>query len=176
MSPSSRPHLRPVSVSDYDEIYRWTTDRRNSVLWRYRGGTPSPETVQRQLWEGVLVQYCVVTDRSSRPLGLVSLYNANHVAALSAPELVGSGLVARAALEIVQYGFERFRFRKLYLESLESSLQFYRSALNLGVLSEAGRLANHEWNGSDYDDLVFLFVTREQWTEFVGRRTWSLGK
>ena len=165
-----------MSPSDYDEIYRWSTDRRTSGLWRYRGGTPSPDTVLRQLWEGVLVQYCVTTAHSNRPFGLVGLYNANQVSryaymlALSAPELIGSGLVLRGALDVADYGFKRFKLRKVYVESLESSLDQYRSALRIGLLTEEGRLVDHEWNGSTFEDLVFLSASDAQWAEFQQRR------
>lgn len=158
--------------ADYDEIYRWTADPRTSGLWRYRGGTPPPDTVVRQLWDGVTAQYCVTRLGSQQPLGLVGLYNSNHVSqycylfALSAPEMVASGLVVRGVLQLVDYAFDRFRLRKIYVETLDLSLNSFRSAIAFGLLSEEGRLRNHEWNGSTYDDLVFLSIDRDQWSRF----------
>lgn len=158
--------------SDYDEIYRWSTDPRTTGLWRYRGRTPSPDTVVRQLWEGATVLYCVCTSDNRQPFGLVALYNSNQVSqycylsALAAPEVLGTGLVVRGVLQLVEYGFARFRLRKIYLESLSSSLSQFGSATRLGLLSEEGRLREHEWNGSGFDDLVFLSVSAEQWNTY----------
>ncbi|MGE0308501.1 MAG: GNAT family N-acetyltransferase [Acidimicrobiia bacterium] len=161
--------------ADYDEIYRWTADPRTSGLWRYRGGTPPPDTVIRQLWDGVTAQYCVTRPPDQRPLGLVGLYNSNHVSqycylfALSAPEVLRTGLVLRGALQLIDYAFARFRLRKIYLETLESSFSAFRSASLIGAISEEGRLREHEWNGTTYDDLVFLSIDRDQWARFRQR-------
>jgi RimJ/RimL family protein N-acetyltransferase len=157
-------HLRPVSPTDYEEIYRWSTDPRTSVTWRYRGATPSPDVVVRQLWDGVLAQFCVISPERRTPVGIVGLYNANHVSqyaylyALSAPEMVGTGLVARAALELIDHAFSTFRLRKIYIETRELALDQFRSVIRRGIMVEEGRLREHEWHEGGYDDLVFLSV------------------
>lgn len=162
--------LRPVVPSDYDEIYRWSTHPSTAHLWRYRGATPPPDMVVRQLWEGVTAQYCVQTSGRRGPAGLVGLYNSNHISrycylfALSAPESMSTGTVVRGALQLLDYAFPRFQLRKVYLESLESSLAQFKSAVRVGLLVEEGRLAGHEWNGSHYEDLVFLSMSEERWS------------
>ena len=109
--------LRPVSHADYAEIYRWSVDPRTANLWRYRGGTPSPDVVLRQLWDGAPIQYVVRGPRNNDAVGLVGLYNANHVSryaylfALSAPEFIGSGITLRGSAELLDYAFQRFRLR-----------------------------------------------------------------
>ena len=162
--------LRPVISADYDHIYRWSTDPANAWRWRYRGGTPSPDTVVRQLWDGVIAQFCVVPIDRDQPVGLVGLYNANHVSgycylyAISAPELVGTGATLHGVAQLIDYAFQTFRLRKIYMESTESSLSSYSSALKIGLITEEGRLADHEWNGESFDDMVFLSISSDRWS------------
>lgn len=162
--PAHGVRLRPVSPADYDEIYRWSTDPRTSATWRFRGATPSPDVVIRQLWDGVLAQFCVLASDRRAPIGIVGLYNANHVSqyaylyALSAPEVMGTGLVARAALELIDYAFERFRLRKIYVETRGHALTQFKSIVRRGIMVEEARLRDHEWLMTGYDDLVILSV------------------
>lgn len=175
MHPQSRFHHRPLSTADYDEIYRWSTDSRTSQLWRYRGATPPPDTVVRQLWDGVTLQYCIADRTSHRPIGIAGIYNANTVSgyayayALAAPEFLNTGLVTRGALEVIDLAFQRFRFRKIYLESVGSSFQMFSSGTRFGVLQEEGRLNDHERNGHGFDDLIFLSISAERWSAYRQR-------
>ena len=76
----------------------------------------------RQLWDGITAQFCVTTRSSRRAIGLVGLYNSNLVSgycylyAISCPESIGSGAVMKGVLEMIGYGFQSFRFRKIYLD------------------------------------------------------------
>jgi RimJ/RimL family protein N-acetyltransferase len=176
--PDESPHrtgLRPVGPADYEEIYRWSTDPRTSATWRYRGATPSPDVVVRQLWDGVLAQYCV-TASDRRAIGIVGLYNANHVSqyaylyALSSPEVVGTGLVARAALELIDHAFSTFRLRKIYVETREAALDQFKSIVRRGIMVEEARVPDHEWIDGRYDDLVILSV-RPSALEIIRRLT-----
>ncbi len=161
--------LRPVSAGDYDEIYRWSTHPSTGLLWRYRGATPSPELVIRQIWDGATAVYAVTLPGRRPAVGVVGLYNYSNVSrycylfALSAPEARGAGAVALGALLLCEQAFTTFRVRKVYVEATQSSLVQYASAVSRGLLEEEARLVEHEWNGVGYDDLVTLSVTRERW-------------
>ncbi len=129
----------------------------------------------RQLWDGVIAQFCVTPMDRDQAVGLVGLYNANHVSgycymyALSAPELAGTGATLHGVAQLLDYAFETFRLRKIYMETTETSLSSYASAVRVGLLTEEGRLANHEWNGRSYDDMVFLSISCEAWAKMRQR-------
>jgi len=113
--------LRPVVSRDYDAFYALATQTHSGFRWRYRGASPSPELFARQLWDGVLVQQAVISERHGL-LGLVGLYNNNSLAkhaygfALSAPDVAGSGRVYEALLLLLDYGFRMWDFNKIYFE------------------------------------------------------------
>lgn len=72
-----RVRLRPVEPRDIDFLYAAVVDPRNAFRWRYGGGTPSPASFERDLYEGVLVQFLVEGVANDEPLGLVVCYRAD---------------------------------------------------------------------------------------------------
>jgi RimJ/RimL family protein N-acetyltransferase/acyl carrier protein len=168
---SSSIILRPVTGADEPYLYRLLTTGDQLVRFRLRGMTPSPESFHQFIWERVVAQF-VATTRQGRPVGLVSCFDPDfrnryaYVAAVADPELVGTGLMAEAAMVFISYVFGEFDLRKVYAESLEPN--FEQFAHGAGRFFEIeGRLRDHEYLGGRYVDALLLAAHRDRWMAAV---------
>lgn len=166
--------MRPIGEQDRRFVYDLMVAPEAGGRVRFGGATPSPEKVAASLWDSVLAQFVVETRGDGRPLGLVAITSPDfrngfaYVAALARPETQGSGLVAEAALLMVNYGFQTWPLRKLYMEATEDSLRAFGGGAE-GLFREEGRLVDHVfWNGR-YVDMVILAVYRETWSGLAPR-------
>lgn len=160
--------LRPIFASDYEFLYDLLLGEENGYRYRFRGATPSPEQFVQHLWQAVLAQY-VVVDTTGEPVGLVSSYgydaNAAYVrlAVALAPRAAGRGWAMESAVLFIQYLFDLWSLRKIYMDVPE----FNFTALSSGVgvyFTVEGQLVGHDYYQGRYWDEYILAVTREQWS------------
>lgn len=165
--------LRPPYQSDYAWLYDLFTAPQNIVRWRLRGATPSPENFARFLWDSVLAQF-VIEDQNGKSIGLVTAYQANfvnrfaYIAVVVDDESRDTGCALEATGLFVEYLFQNWEFRKIYIETLEMNYrQFFSGARR--VFEVEGRLKDHEYLGGAYQDFLILAITRESWADHAER-------
>lgn len=164
--------LRIPQPSDYQALREAELSDQLLSRWRYRGAVPSPKQWEVNFWAGVVAQYLIVEtkaqDNHSTPLGLVSLYNANFqhgTAYLSAASFTtGSGapMVLLGVAMFIDYVFDSFDMRKLYMETSEYNLQQFKSGVGSYFTIE-GRLKNHSFVQGQYNDEYILAISKKEW-------------
>ncbi len=163
-----RVRLRPVEARDYEWLYRLATAEGHGQRWRLRGATPSPEAFVTFLWQNTLYQAVIERLDTHEPVGLVQLINVDqrnshgYVSFLLEPAVVKSGWPLEGLMLFVHYVFTAWPLRKLYLESLSTSLEDYRSAVG-PFLTEEGCLRDHEFIAGRWVDFHILALYRDTW-------------
>lgn len=176
--------LRAIEEPDVVALYRASLDPATNHRWRFRGRTPAPEQFRQALFsEQVLAQYMVaLVESHESTVGVVSAYAGDLVSKFCyvAFQRVGrfdqtevqetGGLMIEGALLFVQYLFDHFDLRKLYLEVPEYNRSLF--PLEGGLLVEEGRLADHLWYGDRYWDQYLFAIRRADWdvlaTSYLG--------
>lgn len=168
-----RTTLVPLTPDFYQFITRMLLEAPHLHLWRYRGRTPSPDEIVRDLWNGVLAQFVVVSADTGRPVGLVVAYNADlhsgtvYLAAIGGSDAKNGGIVLHGFGLFLGYLFGTFRLRKAYIEVAEYTLPQFGNQLGRFFHLE-GRLREHEYLAGRYWDHLQWSITREQWSETIG--------
>ncbi len=154
--------------TDTDYLYQLATHPEITWRWRYRGQSISYETFQQQLWAGTLVHFVVERKDGGQRIGYVQAFDASerhgwcHFAVMLDPMLARSGWAIECLALFFNYVFTAWNFRKLYAVMLESNYDELESGMGAWFITE-GRLADHEWYGGRYWDLVLLTIRREDW-------------
>ncbi len=170
--------LRPIIDSDLQQSYLASLDPRNAHRWRFRGQTPSPDDFRRSFFApGVLAQFAVVPTEaeSNAALGIVSAYDAdltNGYASVAFQRFESAtpdasrdrGLMIDGFLVFIQYLFDHFNFRKIYLEIPEYNLCLFEGGAR-DILVEEGRLKDHLYYGDRYWDQCIHALYRARWEE-----------
>jgi RimJ/RimL family protein N-acetyltransferase/acyl carrier protein len=162
--------LRPVLPEDLEFIYTVSVCEQNGFRWRYRGEFPDPGTFSRDHDKGTLLQMLVVCLSSSERAGIVNLYAENlrdgwaYLGALAAPEFQQTGVVIEGAAILLDYAFNLWPFRKIYLETIEYNLSAFEAGLRR-VACEEGRLRDHVFFGQRYWDVVTSAIYRDSWRD-----------
>jgi RimJ/RimL family protein N-acetyltransferase len=162
-------YLRPPMPADYEFIQRIEFGGGLANRWRFRGGTPDPQSWLRAFWQDVLVQYLIVSRRRDELIGLAFANRPNfqdgHV-------YIGALRFVEQATPLMLYGVNLFidhvftcwNFRKVYFETTEYNYPQFASGE--GRLFEVeGRLRGHRFYGGRYWDELILATTRELWME-----------
>jgi RimJ/RimL family protein N-acetyltransferase/acyl carrier protein len=157
--------LRPVRSTDHDWLYELLTFDAGS-RWRYRGRTPNPVEFTQDLWRGVHAQF-VVADRQEAPVGLVGLCNMNQVAGHCHLFAVGASdrgpLVSEAAGVLLNWAFDEYDLRKVWVEAPEFNLHQFASLTDVADIE--GRLTGYDvWRGRFWDTFI-LSINRQRWDE-----------
>ncbi len=164
--------LMPILPAHYEQLYQMELSNQMAQRWRHKGATPSYEMFVQTLWGGILTQYLVVANDTSRIVGMVSAYNANFkddyawLAVAKFDPGDQSLMILHGAAQFIDYLFGTWAFRKLYAESPEYSYQQFRSGLGV-LFEEEGCLRDHEYLRGRYWDLHHLSVYRERWEKLA---------
>lgn len=140
--------------------------------FRFGGTSIAPPARTAAVWDGVLCHLVAVGVDSRRRLGVVSLTSADlrnataYLSAISDEEVLGSGLMVEAVALAIDYAFETWPWRKLYLEVPEYNLESFRSGLDRYFVCE-GSLREHVYLDGRYWDVHVLAITREMWATRV---------
>ena len=163
-------YLRPTTPGDYEFLFNIEIAAEAAPRWRFRGLTLSFEQFVHVLHEDVLVSFIAIDIETERPLGSVMAYSADFrndlasIAAIAAPDQIGSGRIIEGVGLLVDYVFGYWTFRKLYLQTFDFNLSQFIGLR--GVLREEARLPDYEFYLGRYWDKVFLSISRTAWTDF----------
>jgi RimJ/RimL family protein N-acetyltransferase len=142
--------------------------------WRHRGTTPRPDEFPNYLWNGVNAQFMVCRRSTDEPVGLVTSYNHNPrngytwLAALRFDPTVQSIAVTEGAGLFMNYLFQVFGYRKIYLEVVEFNLSQMEHGLHRFFVEE-GRFVEHEFYDGRWWDVVHLAAWRDAWQAHGGK-------
>lgn len=162
--------LRPVNQKDYGFLYDISLSAKNNARWRYRGVTPSPDRFIADLWSGILAQFIIESPDSNKPAGLVVAYNADlgngtiYLGVLLDNEYHRKVWPLEAIGMFVDYLFQNWTFRKIYVETTEFSAADFASAAKV-LFEEEGRLREHQYFQGRYWDFIYYALTRKRWEE-----------
>jgi RimJ/RimL family protein N-acetyltransferase/acyl carrier protein len=160
--------LRPPMASDYDWLYRLSTNPSLTIGWRLRGVVPSPDQFLSLLWSDSEVQFIIEAVDSNMRAGLIQMYRLNlrdgfaYLGVVLEPGLQKQGWPLESIAMFLDYTLDGWPIRKFYLESSDKALAEYSSALK-SLLCEEGRLQRHAFYGGAYHDLVISALYRDTW-------------
>lgn len=118
---SRRARLEPVNTKTTELLYQASI--HEEIPWQWRGRVESPEGFRESLWAGVLCQSVIVSSTSDEIGGLVQAYAANlshgycYIQLLLLPHARLKVWPLEGALLFVNRIFEKYGFRKLYIET-----------------------------------------------------------
>jgi len=174
--PLSSTHavLRPLFPDDVTQLYSLVQHPEVSRTWRFRGQTPSPEAFYDCLWHKVIAQFVICRHSSSAAIGLVTAFNGDfrnghcELSVVAAAQMRTSPVIAQGIIQFVDYVFETFGFRKVYLETLDCNVARLGIDRHIAVEVE-GRKRAHERVSGEWTDLVVGAIYRDAWERTVGR-------
>ena len=114
--------------------------------FRFGGTSIAPPARTAAVWDGVLCHLVAVGvdsrggSGSSRSRPQICAMQRRTSSAISDEEVLGSGLMVEAVALAIDYAFETWPWRKLYLEVPEYNLESFRSGLDRYFVRE-GRAA-----------------------------------
>ena len=162
--------LRPVNPDDYRFLHAVETSDQLGPRWRFRGATPSPEQWAQVNWSSSLAQFMVIGRQTDAPIGVLAVHQpdfqdayAKISAARFEPAKPSPAMMLGLAI-FVDYVFECWSFRKLYMEVPEYNFQQLASGVGRFFETE-GRLRDHYYFAGQYWDQVILAIYRERWRE-----------
>jgi RimJ/RimL family protein N-acetyltransferase len=170
---SADVRLRPLAEDDIAAIYFASLDPDSAHRWRYRGRTPSPEAFRQSLFTDAILAQFMVENRSDpeHAVGLVSGYNADLVSghcyiallrtdgALRRPQ--SAGLMVEGAILFIQYVFDHFELKKIYVEVPEYNQSLIQGAD--AVFKKEGDLRDHYvYRGRSWAQYLYACY-REDW-------------
>lgn len=152
--------LVPVLPPAVPFLYSLAVSPEVGFRWRYRGSVPSYQNFEQDLWQGMLVNLLVESIETSQPAGNVICYNPDfslghaYVGAAMASPYLGTGIAAEPVRLFINYLFDVWPFRKLYLELPEFNYLQFASAGGRALHVEA-RLRDHDYyRGRRWDRLI----------------------
>jgi RimJ/RimL family protein N-acetyltransferase len=160
--------LRPVSPSDYEWLYAIASSQGTGASWRLRGGHINPDQFIALLWADSELLFTVRRRSTQEPVGMIQLTQCNHkngtghMTSFLAPAYTKRIWPAEGFLLFVNYAFQTFPLRKLYIEAIEPALKQFES-LSGSILEEEGRLRDHEFFDGSYVDYIILALYRDAW-------------
>jgi RimJ/RimL family protein N-acetyltransferase len=175
-----RAQLRPLDPGDTGWIYRLATTGSNLTRWRLRGSTPSADRFLQFLFHESLVQLVVTPTGSDQPAGLFQLINADmrngfaYLTALIDTDEQRAGWPFEGLLLFINYAFETWPLRKIYVESLSGNVGQFQSTIGRFLVEEA-RFSEHEFANGAFEDLHVFALTRARWAENAEAIAWISG-
>ncbi|OHV41365.1 MULTISPECIES: phosphopantetheine-binding protein [Pseudofrankia] len=152
--------LTPVLPQATPFLYSLSVSPDIGFRWRYRGSVPAYQQFEQELWQGMLAQFLVESIETSQPAGHVICYNPDlnlghaYVGAVMAGQYLGTGLAAEPVRLFINYLFDVWPLRKLYLELPEFNFTQFASAAGRALHIEA-RLRDHDYyQGRRWDRLT----------------------
>ncbi len=161
--------LTPPMGQHYSHLYQIAVANDIAWRWRYGGAIPNYDDFLRTFSSGVLSQLVITKLRDTHPQGLTVAYNANlqnrtaYLAVVIAPEMVGSGAGAEAAVLFLRYIFGTWDFVKVYMEVPEFNFDQFASGLGKVFVCE-GTLKQHAYHAGKRWDQYILAIYRDEFT------------
>ena len=126
LTTTGRVSLRAILEEDLASLYAILTGPDN-FRFRFRGFVPSREQFELELNQGYLAQFTVAGEAPSTVLGVAGIYNANvhdgtaYLSVMVDRAHTGTGAGVEALLLLADYCFRVWTFRKLYLETADTT-------------------------------------------------------
>jgi RimJ/RimL family protein N-acetyltransferase len=165
--------VRPALPSDYDWLYQIAVLTPAGSRWRLHGEVPNMEQFIQFVYQGSKIT-SIVENLDGRRLGMVQAWNADPMArhsqitAFLSPEAEGKGWPLEGLLMFVDYAFRAFNLRKIYIETLETELRYYKSLVG-AVMHEEGRFRGHKYVFGEWIDCYMLAIYRNDFKEFYSK-------
>lgn len=157
--------LRPIRLSDLDDIYEYQSDEEfGRYHVRLFSRQQAEEVVARtRLWE----HPNFVIELGGKAVGQVSLtiYRDNELGSLGfnvARPHWGKGLATEAARAVMDWGFETHGLAKVYAGAYAPNLASLRVLGKLGMKREVVLRGHALFRETRYDD-VYYGLLREEW-------------
>jgi RimJ/RimL family protein N-acetyltransferase len=137
------------------------------------GDVPNFENFIRFVFEGARAT-CLIEDTGGSPLGLVQAWRVDtmsehcQVTAFLAPEAEGRAWPLEGILLFVDYAFRAFALNKIYVETLETELNSYRSVVGT-VLEQEGHFRQHKKLFGRWVDGYMFAIYRPAFDAFYAR-------
>jgi len=163
-----RVALVPCENPHVPSLFRIVTQPANLIRWRTHGAMISSEEFVRSISASDSETFAVVETASSRPVGLASVYGTNlrhgyaYIGIVIDDELVGGSYGAEAGTLLINYLFENFPFRKLYMEVPEFTAPSVESRMPESFVKEAHYRRHFTAMGALWDLFIYA-VYREPW-------------
>ncbi len=170
--------LRPIFEEDVLPAYEASIDPRLAHRWRFRGQTPSLERFRAELFSpAILVQFTVIKsdDPERHGVGIVNAYDADlsdGVVSVAFHRFVHNddgggladnrGLMVEGILILIQYLFDHFTFRKVYIEVPEFNLDLFEHGKG-EIFQKEAHLRDHFYYGDRYWSQIVFALYRERW-------------
>jgi hypothetical protein len=161
--------LRPLALADLDWLTAVLTHPEVIQRPPARGVPPSPEMLLGLLNDRLLCQF-VVTGPDATPMGLVRAVDADlhnrhaHLEPVFAPNAVLAGWPLEGTMRFVEYCFQTFGLRKLYLE-LDAEVYGQLPTAARELLKVEGILRDHREYLGAWIDVAQTCLWREDWVD-----------
>lgn len=163
-----RVHLKRFEDADVAFYLELCSSLEVGRQFRFGGAAVPPPAAMSAVWEGTLIHFVGIGNRSRRRLGVVSVTSADmrngtaYLSVVSDPAVVGTGLMLETTGLAIEYVFETWPFRKLYAEVPEFNLRTFGSSTRR-YFREEGRLTDHVFLDGRYWDVHVLATDRATW-------------
>ena len=155
--------LTPVLPSSVPFLYKLAISPEIGFRWRYRGSVPHYAQFEAELWRSVLTQFVVESIATGEPVGNVICYKPDltlghaYIGAAMSPAYGNSGIAIEPVALFVQYLFDVWPLRKIYLEMPEFNYQQFSSTDGAFTRVEA-RFTDHDYYKGRYWDRIVIAV------------------
>jgi RimJ/RimL family protein N-acetyltransferase len=164
--------LRPLNREDISFVYSLAIDENTGFRWRYAGAVPPFDVFSQNLWNGISAQFIVRERIKNQPIGLVQLYNVDHIqqfgylAAAFVESVQGAGIAMEGIISFTSYVFTTWCIRKLYLDMPEYNVPQVASMAKNGPAKLEGRFRQHSFYRGRWWDRLMFAVFREEFEEW----------
>lgn len=171
-----RVFLAPMLPADHQFLYWLATVDDIAYRWRFHGVIPPFELFVQQLNANVFVQFVVRTKADNQPVGHVLGYAGDlrnghvFVANITHPEMIGQGVGTEAQVLFINYLFDLWAFRKIYVEIPEFTYVGIRHWVGDDLFRIEGRMRAHSYYKNRYWDQYLLAAYRDDWALYLQNR------
>jgi RimJ/RimL family protein N-acetyltransferase len=172
---SPRIIARPTIAADLDLLYEIEVCSPRAGSYRHAGRTPSPYEFSQRYWEATALTHTLIERETSSVVGSTVLYALDSLSRHArfgmcvSPAVQGAGTAIAGAELVLEYSFQLFDLRRIYLEVAAPNLDQFRSVLRIAQVE--GRLVDHTLLFGAYVDMLFLSIRREEWDRRHALRT-----
>jgi hypothetical protein len=166
--------LRPVLVSDYEELLSLETSPDLLHSWRLRGGIPKDaQAYEIGLWAGVSDQRIIEAPDGSL-VGLAQLYNVDlrfgtgWFSVMLRSDVRGKGGPFLPAGLFINRCFQTWGLRRLYFSVLAPNWEHFSSVVHRPGGAHYGTLRDRTWMNGELVDVHICGIDVELWMQHSG--------
>ena len=159
--------LKSIDTADLEYLYRLAMSPTPGYRWRYHGTQVTLERFVAELWQSVLCQFVVVHRANKERIGQVVAYSHDthnqhlYLGAVFEDHYQGYGVGASAVAMFVEYLFDVYPLRKVYMEVADYNYAQIKSAVDRKLISHEGELLKHLYHKGSYSSVHLLAIYPE---------------